>query len=155
MIDFSFLIYDAPLWFIFWVWTKVLLSDSPGNVEKNSYAYLQSLGYYQANVHLLHMHFLVLSLPQNSSSGRGCKNKHQNFASWHNMGQIMDSLWTVQKNWWTWPNNFHHFWRQNSNKTFFWQFVNRSKKKLQTKSASKGLQFWNIRILNVRIYKGL
>ena len=27
--------------------------------------------------------------------------------------------------------------------------------KLQTKSASKGLQFWNIRILNVRIYKGL
>ena len=66
--------------------------------KKNSYAYLQSLGYYQANVHLLHMHFLVLSLPQNSSSGRGCKNKHQNFASWHNMGQIMDSLWTVQKN---------------------------------------------------------
>ena len=96
MIDFSFLIYDAPLWFIFWVWTKVflmLLSDSPGIVEKNSYAYLQSLGYEPNVMHLLLMHFLgYVGLPQNSSSRRGCKKKfqHQNFASWHNMGQIMD-----------------------------------------------------------------
>lgn len=71
----------------------MLLSDSPGIVEKNSYAYLQSLGYEPNVMHLLLMHFLgYVGLPQNSSSRRGCKKKfqHQNFASWHNMGQIMD-----------------------------------------------------------------
>ena len=88
MIDFSFLIYDAPLWFIFWVWTKVLLSDSSGNVKKKFICLSAIIGL-QPNVHLL---YLCIFWTPKFQFWEGCKNKHQNFASWHDMGQIMDSF---------------------------------------------------------------
>ena len=87
MIDFSFLIYDAPLWFIFWVWTKVLLSDSSGNVKKNSYAYLQSLGYNQTCIYCIYAFFG----PQNSSSGRDAKTSIKTL----HLDMIWVKLWTV------------------------------------------------------------
>ena len=63
MIDFSFLIYDAPLWFIFWVWTKVLLSDSSGNVKKKIHMLICNHWVTTKRASTVSMHFLDPKIP--------------------------------------------------------------------------------------------